>query len=68
MNLLMLSLMKLTPPLNETYSIGIRNSMKQRDKVYKKWIKAKNPDTKNEYQIQYKTLRILILKMKIKYV
>ena len=41
-------------------SIGIRNSMKRRDKLYNKWIKAKNPDIKNEYQIQYDALRNLI--------
>ena len=35
--------------------------MKRRDKVYKKWIKAKNPDIKSEYQIQYKALRNLIV-------
>ena len=31
--------------------------MKRRDRIYKKYIKAKNSDIKNEYEKQYKSLR-----------
>ena len=36
---------------------GIRNSIKRRDKLYKKFIKAKNEDSRNFYHITYKELR-----------
>ena len=36
---------------------GIRKSMKRRDKIYKKYIKVKNDESKREYEKQYKTLR-----------
>ena len=42
---------------------GIRNSMKRRDKIYKRYIKAKNDETKSEYENQYKTLRNQIVKL-----
>ena len=44
-------------------TIGIRNSMKRRDKIYKKYIKAKNDESKNEYENQYKVLRNQIVKL-----
>ena len=36
---------------------GIRNSMKRRDKIYKKYIKTKNVLTKSEYENQYKVFK-----------
>ena len=44
-------------------TIGIRNSMKRRDKIYKKYIKAKNNESKSEYENQYKVLRNQIVKL-----
>ena len=44
-------------------TIGIRNSMKKRDKIYKKYIKAKNDESKCEYENQYKVLRNQIVKL-----
>ena len=38
-------------------TVGIRNSMKRRDKIYKKYIKAKNAEVKSDYEKQYKELR-----------
>ena len=38
-------------------TLGLRTSMKRRDKIYKKYIKAKNSDIKDEYEKQYKSLR-----------
>ena len=38
-------------------TLGLRNSKKRRDMIYKKYIKAKNSVIKNEYEKQYKTLR-----------
>ena len=35
--------------------------MKRRDKIYKKYIKAKNDESKREYENQYKTLRSQIV-------
>ena len=46
--------------LNTSSSLGsleLRNSMKRRYKIYKKYIKAKNSDIKDEYEKQYKSLR-----------
>ena len=42
-------------------TVGICNSMKRRDKYYKKSIKAKNADVKSEYEKLYKDLRMLII-------
>ena len=42
---------------------GIRNSMKRRDKIYKKFIKTSQLDIKQEYELQYKTLRNQIVKL-----
>ena len=42
---------------------GIRNSMKRRDKIYKKYIKVKNDESKSEYENQYKVLRNQIVKL-----
>ena len=42
---------------------GIRNSMKRRDKIYKKFIKTSQFDIKQEYELQYKTLRNQIVKL-----
>ena len=42
---------------------GIRNSMKRRDKIYKKYIKAKNTLLKNEYHKEYKDLRNQIVSL-----
>ena len=41
----------------------IRNSMKRRDKIYKKFIKTSQLDIKQEYELQYKTLRNQIVKL-----
>ena len=38
-------------------TLGIRNSIRRRDSLYKKFIKAKDPIVKNEYHTQYKELR-----------
>ena len=38
-------------------TLGLRNSMKRRDKIYKKYIKAKNSDIKEKYEKQSKSLR-----------
>ena len=38
-------------------TIGIQKSMKRRDKLYKKFIKAKNEVIKNDYFVKYKHLR-----------
>ena len=38
-------------------TLGLHNSMKRRDMIYKKYIKEKNSDIKNEYEKQYKSLR-----------
>ena len=42
---------------------GIRISMKRRDKIYKKLIKTSQLDIKQEYELQYKTLRNQIVKL-----
>ena len=42
---------------------AIRNSMKRRDKFYKKFIKAKNADIKIEYEKLYKDLRNRIVQL-----
>ena len=44
-------------------TLGIRNSMKRRDKTYKKFIKAKNTLLKNEYHKEYKDLRNQIVSL-----
>ena len=44
-------------------TIGIRNSIKRREKLYKKFIKAKNEESKNVYHKQYKDLRNDIVKL-----
>ena len=36
---------------------GLKNSIKRREALYKKFIKAKNIDIKNEYHVRYKNLR-----------
>ena len=38
-------------------TLGIRNSIRRRDTLHKKFIKAKNPDIKNAYHLRYKELR-----------
>ena len=38
-------------------TFGIRNSMKRRDTLYKKFIKAKNKEVKQDYHVRYKQLR-----------
>ena len=38
-------------------TLGFRNSMKRRGRIYKKYIKAKNSDIKNEYEKQYKSMK-----------
>ena len=35
---------------NPWITLGLRNTMKRRDKIYKKYIKAKNSDIKDEYE------------------
>ena len=47
---------------------GIRNSMKRRDKIYKKIIKTSQLDIKQEYELQYKTLRNQIVKIVSQYI
>ena len=42
---------------------GIQNSMKRRDKIYKKCIKTSQLDIKQEYELQYKTFRNQIVKL-----
>ena len=42
-------------------TVGIRNSIKRREKLYKKYIKAKDQESKNTYHSQYKELRNLIV-------
>ena len=37
--------------------------MKRRDKIYKKYIKAKNAEVKSDYEKQYKELRNRIVKL-----
>ena len=44
-------------------TLGLRKSMQRRDKLHKKFLKSKNTETKNEYHIQYKTLRNEIVKL-----
>ena len=39
------------------FSLGIRNSIKRRDNLHKRYIKANDIDAKNEYFRQYKELR-----------
>ena len=36
---------------------GIRNSIQRQEKLYKKFIKAKNQEVKNEHHLNYKELR-----------
>ena len=42
---------------------GIRNSIKQREKLYKKYIKAKDHEIKLDYHLRYKTVRNLIVQL-----
>ena len=44
-------------------TVGIRNSMKRRDKYYKKLIKAKNAAAKSEYEKLCKYLRNRIVQL-----
>ena len=44
-------------------TVGIRNSMKRKDKICKKYIKAKNAEVKSDYEKQYKELRNRIVKL-----
>ena len=42
-------------------TLGIRNSIRRRDALYKTFIKAKNIDVKSDYHARYKELRNLIV-------
>ena len=42
-------------------TLGIRNSIKRRDNLHKRYIKAKDNETKNNYHAQYKELRNMIV-------
>ena len=49
--------------LKPRITLGIRNSIKRRDKIYKKYIKAKNTLLKYEYHKEYKDLRNQIISL-----
>ena len=44
-------------------TLGIRNSMRRRDKIYRKYLKAKNDQLKEEYHQKYKELRNQIVSL-----
>ena len=54
---------KLKISLNLGSRVEYENSMKRRDKIYKKYIKTSQLDIKQEYELQYKTLKNQIVKL-----
>ena len=48
---------EITQQLKPWITLGIRNSMRRRDKMYRKYLKAKNDQLKQEYHQKYKELR-----------
>ena len=42
-------------PINQWLTLGLKISLKQSNKLYRKWRKSRNPDSKVEYK-KYKNL------------